>query len=148
MSKRKRFDIEELYIEKYAAEGKCIGRYHDKVVFVEGVIPGDVVDVYVSKSKKDWAEGGVKRFITESENRIAPFCMHFGICGGCKWQMLPYPLQLDYKEQQVKDQLLRIGKIQVEEYLPIKGCTQTAWYRNKLEFTFSNKQYLSSRNVL
>nr|MBP6315492.1 23S rRNA (uracil(1939)-C(5))-methyltransferase RlmD [Chitinophagaceae bacterium] len=147
MSKRKRFDIEELHIEKYAAEGKCIGRYQDKVVFVEGVIPGDVVDVYVSKSKKDWAEAGVKRFITESENRIAPFCMHFGICGGCKWQMLPYPLQLDYKEQQVKDQLVRIGKIQVEEYLPIKGCTQTAWYRNKLEFTFSNKQYLSSADL-
>ncbi len=147
MSKRKRFDIEELYIEKYAAEGKCIGRHQDKVVFVEGVIPGDVADVYVTKSKKDWAEAGVKRIVKQSDSRILPFCQHFGICGGCKWQMLPYELQLEYKEQQVKDQLMRIGRIEVEEYLPIKGCSQTAWYRNKLEFTFSNKQYLSNADL-
>lgn len=147
MSKRKKTIIEDLTIESYAAEGKCIGRHHDKVIFVEGVVPGDVATVYVTKNKKDWASAGVKWITKKSEHRIEPFCQHFGICGGCKWQMLPYALQIQYKEQQVKDQLTRIGRVNVAEYLPIKGCELTTFYRNKLEFTFSNKQYLTSEDL-
>lgn len=145
--KRKNRVIENLQIEHYAAEGKCIGRHEDKVIFVEGVVPGDIATVYLTKSKKDWAEGGVQFLTKKSENRIEPFCSHFGICGGCKWQMLPYALQLQYKEQQVKDQLRRIGRVEIAEYLPAKGCEKTTGYRNKLEFTFSNKQYLSSADL-
>ncbi len=147
MSKKKKFVLENIQIESYAAEGKCIARHNDKVIFVEGVVPGDVATIFVHKNKKDWAEAKVNRITTLSENRVEPFCSHFEICGGCKWQMLPYTLQLKYKEQQVKDQLKRIGKIEVGEYLPIKGCAETSLYRNKLEFTFSNKQYLSSKDI-
>jgi 23S rRNA (uracil1939-C5)-methyltransferase len=145
--KRKNKVIEDLLIEQYAAEGKCIGRQDDKVIFVEGVVPGDVATVYITKSKKDWAEGGVRFLSKKSENRIEPFCEHFGVCGGCKWQMLPYALQLQYKEQQVKDQIKRIGRVDIAEYLPAKGCKMTTHYRNKLEFTFSNKQYLSADDL-
>ena len=147
MAKRKKFVIEQLLVERYAAEGKCIARQNDKVIFVEGAVPGDVADVFVFKNKKDWAEAKVNKIVSFSENRIEPFCHHFGTCGGCKWQMLSYPLQLQYKEQQVKEQLSRIGKVDVESFLPIVGCAETRLYRNKLEFTFSNKQYLD-RNRL
>lgn len=147
MSKRKKINIENLVIEKYAAEGKCIGKHQDKIIFVEGVVPGDIADVYVTKNKKDWAEASVKQITQKSASRIDPFCDHFGICGGCKWQMLPYELQIEYKEQQVKDQLRRIGRVEVEAYLPIKGCAETRFYRNKLEFTFSNKQYLTHEDL-
>ncbi len=144
MGKRKKFMIEDLLIENYAAEGKCIGRYNEKIIFVEGVVPGDRATVFVTKNKKDWAEAIVKEITTKSPDRVDPFCQHFGVCGGCKWQMLPYEKQLQYKEQQVKDQLRRIGGVDIKEYLPIQGCQQTRLYRNKLEFTFSNKQYLPS----
>ncbi len=147
MGKRKKVTIEDLLIESYAAEGKCIGRHNDKVIFVEGVIPGDIATVYITKSKKDWAEAGVKSITRKSESRIDPFCGHFGICGGCKWQMLPYQKQLQYKEQQVKDQLRRIGRVEINSFLPIKGCEHTTFYRNKLEFTFSNKQYLTNEDL-
>jgi len=147
MSKKKKFVLEDLAIESYAAEGKCIARHNEKVIFVEGVVPGDVATVFVHRNKKDWAEAKVNSITKYSENRVEPFCSHFEVCGGCKWQMLPYEFQLQYKEQQVKDQLRRIGRIEVEEYLPIKGCSETALYRNKLEFTFSNKQYLSFKDL-
>lgn len=142
MGKRKKIHIENLFIEKYAAEGKCVARYEDKIIFVEGGVPGDIVNVYVTKNKKDWAEAIVTKIVQLSENRVVPFCQHFGICGGCKWQMLPYHLQLEYKEQQVKDQMQRIGHVKIEKYLPIVGCEEIINYRNKLEFTFSTKQYL------
>lgn len=147
MGKKKKFVIEDLEIQNYAAEGKCIARYNDKVVFVEGVVPGDVADVFIFKSKKGWAEGRVNSISKLSENRVDAFCENFGICGGCKWQMLPYELQLQYKNQQVKDQLERIGRVEVENYLPIRGASENRWYRNKLEFTFSNKQYLSDKDL-
>ncbi len=143
MARKKKTILENLYIESYAAEGKCIAKHNEKIIFVEGAVPGDNVDVFIQKNKKDWAQGQVLNLITPSKNRIDAFCNHFGTCGGCKWQMLEYSLQLTYKEQQVKDQLQRIGKIDVAEYLPILGCDKTTHYRNKLEFTFSNKQYLS-----
>jgi 23S rRNA (uracil1939-C5)-methyltransferase len=147
MAKKKKFIIQSLPIENYAAEGKCIARYQDKVIFVEGVVPGDVATVFVHKNRKDWAEANVNSIETYSKDRVEPFCQHFGVCGGCKWQMLPYELQLKYKQQQVKDQLKRIGHIEVEEYLPIQGAKQTSLYRNKLEFTFSTKQYLTSAQL-
>lgn len=147
MAKKKKFTIPSLPIERYAAEGKCIARFEEKVIFVEGAVPGDVADVFVYRNKKDWAEAKVNRIVSYSVDRTQPFCEHFGTCGGCKWQYLPYEKQLEYKEQQVKDQLKRIGKVEPETWLPIKGCDQTSFYRNKLEFTFSNKQYLSTAQL-
>ena len=147
MSKKKKFILENILIESYAAEGKCIARQNEKVIFVEGVVPGDVATLFVHKNKKDWAEAKVNAITTLSKNRVTPFCDHFGVCGGCKWQMLPYELQLSYKEQQVKDQLRRIGRVEAEESLPIKGCNETSLYRNKLEFTFSNKQYIAPEDL-
>ena len=147
MSKKKKFVLENIAIESYAAEGKCIARHQEKVIFVEGVVPGDKATIFVHRNKKDWAEAKVNQITHFSENRVEPFCSHFEICGGCKWQMLPYHLQLQYKEQQVKDQLRRIGRVEIQEFLPIKGCEQTSLYRNKLEFTFSNKQYIASKDL-
>lgn len=143
MGRKKKITITNLAITAYAAEGKCIGKHDEKVVFVEGLVPGDVADVLLTKNKQNWAEGHVLKIQQFSEDRITPFCAHFGTCGGCKWQMLPYQKQLAYKENQVKDQLQRIGKIQDAEFLPIQGAESDRWYRNKLEFTFSTKRYLS-----
>lgn len=147
MAKRKKFSLHNILVEKYAAEGKCVARHEDKVIFIEGAVPGDLVDIYVSRNKKDWAEGTVTQIVTPSMNRVASFCQHFGTCGGCKWQMLPYNLQLEYKEQQVKDQLQRIGKVDVDNYLPIQGASQEKLYRNKIEFTFSTKKYLTREDL-
>jgi 23S rRNA (uracil1939-C5)-methyltransferase len=146
MSKKKKFILQEVTIEKYAAEGKCIAYFNDKVLFVEGAVPGDIANVFVHKNKADYAEGKVNEIVVPSANRTPHFCHHFAPngkgCGGCKWQMLPYHLQLEYKEQQVKDQLTRIGKVAVNEWKPIVGCAEQTHYRNKVEFTFSNKRYL------
>lgn len=147
MSRKKKFVLENIHVDTYAAEGKCIARYQDKVIFIEGAVPGDTANIFVTKNKKDWAEARVNQIIAYSPDRIEPFCAHFGVCGGCKWQMLPYEHQLRYKEQQVKDQLHRIGHVHVEKYLPIRGCSQDRLYRNKLEFTFSTKQYLSTADL-
>ncbi|MBL7764874.1 MAG: 23S rRNA (uracil(1939)-C(5))-methyltransferase RlmD [Chitinophagaceae bacterium] len=147
MAKRKKYTLENMLIETYAAEGKCIARHDNKVIFVEGAVPGDVADLFVHRSKKDWAEAMVSRIVSFSPDRVDAFCSHFGICGGCKWQMLPYEKQLSYKDQQVKDQLRRIGKVEVGTYLPIKGSAQIREYRNKLEFTFSNKRYLTHADL-
>jgi 23S rRNA (uracil1939-C5)-methyltransferase len=146
--KKKPVILENVTIEKYAAEGRSMSRVDGKVVFVEKVVPGDVVDVWVTKNKGDWAEGYPHRFIKYSEHRIEPFCEHFGICGGCTWQMMPYALQLEYKQQQVADQLQRIGGIELPEMLPIIGANPTEEYRNKLEFTFSNRRYLTREEML
>lgn len=142
--RRKREVIESLKIEGYAAEGKSIARVDGKVVFVEGVVPGDTADVLITKNKADWAEGIAIRIHEFASDRVTPFCKHFGICGGCQWQMLPYEKQLAYKQQQVADSLSRIGKIEVSDMLPIVGCTEIVRYRNKLEYTFSNKKYLTA----
>ncbi len=134
--------IEQLQIEDYAAEGKSLARKEGKVIFVEKTVPGDVVDVKVNRSKKDWAEGQAILFHKLSEARIEPFCQHFDVCGGCQWQMLPYEKQLAFKQRQVMDHLKRIGKLELPEPIPILGCAETRRYRNKLEYTFSAKQFI------
>jgi len=129
-------------VEDYAAEGKSIARVDGKVVFIERVVPGDVVDIKLLKSKKDWAEGYPLQFHSLSKERTEPFCQHFGVCGGCQWQMLPYDKQLFYKRQQVEDNLKRIGKIELPEIPAVLGADETKWYRNKLEYTFSSKRFI------
>ena len=141
--KRKKIVLENLPITGYAAEGKSLGRIDGKVIFVEGAVPGDIADVFVTRNKKDWAEGKAIKIKEYSNERTEPFCIHFGICGGCKWQMLPYKKQLQYKEQEVKDAFKRIGKLNDIPILPIIGSEKTIHYRNKLEFTFSNKRFLT-----
>lgn len=143
MSKRrdKNQVIQQLKVEDYAAEGKSLSRVDGKVIFIEGAVPGDVVDVRLSKSKKDWAEGKAIHFQSFSPDRVEPFCEHFGTCGGCKWQMLPYSKQLQYKHNEAIQNLKRLGRITLPEAEPILGCDSNVLYRNKLEFTFSNKRY-------
>jgi 23S rRNA (uracil1939-C5)-methyltransferase len=140
--KRKKFVLENVPVSGYAAEGKALARIEGKVIFIEGAVPGDIADVFITKNKKDWAEGKALKIRELSTERVTPFCAHFGVCGGCKWQMLPYEKQLEYKEQEVKDVIKRIGKIETP-VLPIIGSEKTIHYRNKLEFTFSNKKYLT-----
>lgn len=134
-------------VQDYAAEGKCIARVDGKVIFIEKVVPGDVVDIKLSKSKKDWAEAFPIQFIEFSKDREQPFCDHFGMCGGCIWQMLPYEKQLQFKHQQVVDNLQRIAKVPLPEISKIIGASQTKYYRNKLEYTFSTKKYLSNEEI-
>ncbi len=141
---RKAVVIENLIVTDYAAEGKSLARLDGKVIFIEGAIPGDVVDVLLKKNKSDWAEGVAIRFHTYSPHRLTPFCEHFGVCGGCQWQMLPYALQLEYKQQQVSDVLQRIGKIPLPAMEPILGAERTTHYRNKLEYTFGDRRYIPS----
>jgi len=129
-------------VEDYAAEGKSIARVDGKVVFIERVVPGDVVDIKLFKSKKDWAEGYPLQFHSLSKERVEPFCQHFGVCGGCQWQMLPYDKQLFYKRQQVEDNLKRIGKVELPEVTAVLGAEENKWYRNKLEYTFSSKRFV------
>lgn len=133
--------LQQVSVEDYAAEGKSISRVDGKVIFIEGAVPGDIVDVMLTKSKKDWGEGKAIHFHTLSEQRTTPFCEHFGICGGCKWQMLPYQQQLLYKQNEVEQNLKRLGRIALPQVMPIIGCDQSTHYRNKLEFTFSNRRY-------
>ena len=145
--KRKRFTLTSLPVTSYAAEGKALARIEGKVIFIEGAAPGDVVDVLITKNKKDWAEGRAVRFEKYSDERVTPFCMHFGVCGGCKWQMLPYHKQLEYKQQEVEQNLKRISKTELPPINPIIGSEATTHYRNKLEFTFSNRKYLSQEEI-
>jgi len=135
--------LENIEIVKLAAEGKAIAKVDDKVVFVTNVIPGDVVDVQVTKKRKSYMEGHPVVFHKYSDLRVDAFCEHFGVCGGCKWQNLPYEEQLKFKQQEVLDNLSRIGKIDLPEANPILPSAKTEFYRNKLEFTFSNKRYLT-----
>ena len=136
--------LEKILVQDYAAEGKSLARVDGKVIFIEGAVPGDVVDVQLSKNKNDWAEGRVVKTHTLSPDRVNPFCSHFGVCGGCQWQMLPYEKQLFYKQKQVSDNLTRIGKVVLPEISPIIGADQTTHYRNKLEFTFATGKYIPS----
>lgn len=131
-------------VEAHAGEGKCLARIEGKVIFISDVVPGDVVDIRVNRSKKDWAEAQPVFFHQYAADRVSPFCAHFGICGGCQWQMLPYEKQLEYKQQQVADALQRIGKIPLPPVLPIIGAPEQRFYRNKIEYTFSNKKFLTS----
>lgn len=139
--------IENVEISGIAAEGKAIAKVDDMVVFIPFVVPGDVIDLQLTRKKNKYAEGKPARFIKYSPDRVKAFCEHFGICGGCKWQILPYEEQLKYKQQQVFDNLTRIGKIDIPEMMPILGSDKTQFYRNKLEFTFSNKKWLTQEQI-
>lgn len=147
MRKKKNPVWEQLEVTGYAAGGKSIARVEGKVIFIEGAVPGDVVDVRLSKNKKDWAEGKAIRIHSHSSDRVVPFCEHFGVCGGCKWQMLPYAKQLQYKQEEVEQQMRRIGKVNLPPMLPIVGSALTTHYRNKLEFTFSAKKYFTDAEI-
>lgn len=139
--------LEKVTITDVAAEGKALARVNDMVVFVPYVVPGDVVDLQVKRKKHSYAEAVAVRVHEYSPLRSEPFCKHFGVCGGCKWQCLKYEDQLRYKQKQVTDNLTRIGKIDLPEISPILGSEQTREYRNKLEFTFSNKRWLTQEEV-
>ncbi len=146
--KRKPFPVlENIEITDVAAEGKAIAKVDNLVIFVPYVVPGDVVDLQIRRKKHSYAEAEAVRFHKLSPLRTEPFCKHFGVCGGCKWQCLPYEQQLSYKQKQVVDNLTRIGKVTLPEVSPILGSKHTQQYRNKLEFGFSNKRWLTTEEV-
>ena len=150
MGRRKRENyplIESLEITTLAAEGKAMGRYNEQVVFVPMTVPGDVVDVQIRNKRRRFMEGVVVNYVKRSPLREEPFCPHFGVCGGCKWQNLPYAEQLRFKTEQVHDQLSRIGKVALPEVRPCLGSEQTSFYRNKLEFTFAHKRWLTYEEI-
>ncbi len=137
--------LQDIVVEDYAAEGKSLAKLNGKVIFIERAVPGDIVDIQLTKNKKDWAEAYPIHFKKYAELRTTPFCEHFGICGGCQWQMLPYTQQLLYKQKQVADNLSRIGKVILPEMLPIIGAEQTEYYRNKVEYTFATKRFVPTQ---
>lgn len=139
--------LEQVTITDVAAEGKAVAKVNDLVIFVPYVVPGDVVDLKLTRKKNHYAEAVAVRFHTYSPVRAVPFCQHYGVCGGCKWQCLPYEEQIRYKQKQVTDNLTRIGKIELPEISPILGSAHTQFYRNKLEFTFSNKRWLTDQEI-
>jgi 23S rRNA (uracil1939-C5)-methyltransferase len=139
--------LENVEIEAFAAEGKALARVDNLVVFVPFAAPGDVVDIRLSRKRKQYAEGRIVAFKRYSADRVEPFCSHFGVCGGCQWQHLPYPSQLKYKQQQVLDVLQRIAKIELPEARPILGSEKDRFYRNKLEYTFSNKRWRTLEEI-
>ena len=150
MAKKKRREpviLEKVMITDIAAEGKAIAKVDDLVIFVPYVVPGDIVDLRLRRKRKRYAEAEAVFFHEYSATRSEPFCEHFGICGGCKWQMLPYNEQLKFKQQQVYDNLKRIGKVDFPNISPIIGSKKTTFYRNKLEFTFSNKRWLTREEI-
>jgi 23S rRNA (uracil1939-C5)-methyltransferase len=146
-NRKKNIVLEKITVEDYAAEGKCLSRVDGKVIFIERVVPGDLVDVRITKNKKDWAEGYPIHFHAYAPDRLDPFCKHFGVCGGCQWQMLPYEKQLEFKNRQVVETLKRIGKVTLPTIEPIAGASETIRYRNKIEYTFGNKRYLQSHEL-
>lgn len=139
--------LENIEITDVAAEGKALARVNGIAVFVPYVVPGDVVDLQVRRKKHSFMEAEVVRFVKESPLRTQPFCQHFGTCGGCKWQCLPYEEQLRWKQKQVTDNLERIGKVELPPITPIKGSQLTHGYRNKLEFGFSNRRWMTAEEM-
>lgn len=139
--------LEKVTITDVAAEGKAVAKVNELVIFVPYVVPGDVVDLQVKRKKNHYAEAVAVKFHEKSPLRTEPFCSHFGVCGGCKWQCISYEEQLKYKQKQVFDNLTRIGKVELPEFRPILGSEKTRFYRNKLEFTFSNKRWLTEEEV-
>ncbi|MDD4656599.1 MAG: 23S rRNA (uracil(1939)-C(5))-methyltransferase RlmD [Bacteroidales bacterium] len=146
MGRRDKELLENVKIEAIAAEGKSLAHIDGKVLFVPFAVPGDIVDVQIKNKRKGFLEGYITRMVEPSPMRVEPFCSHYGLCGGCKWQSLPYSVQLENKQQQVTDQLTRIGHLTLPEISPIIGSQETQYYRNKLEFTFSNKRWIESIN--
>ena len=147
MSRGKKPLLENVEIKKIAAEGKSIAYVDEKVLFVPNTVPGDIVDVQVTRKRKSFMEGFIVNFRKYSDIRTEPFCAHFGVCGGCKWQNLPYQQQTEFKQQEVIDNLERIGKVELRDIAPIIGSPKTTYYRNKLEFTFCNKRFLTREEI-
>lgn len=148
LKKKKSYSIfENVKITDIAAEGKAIAKVNNQVVFVPFAIPGDLVDLQVTSKRSHYMEAKVIHYHEYSKDRVEVFCEHFGVCGGCKWQMLPYELQLKHKQKQVNDNLTRIGKIDLPEINPILASKETSFYRNKLEFTFSNKKWRTFEEI-
>ncbi len=139
--------LENIVVETMAAEGKCVAHYNGQVVFVQGCAPGDIVDIELTKIKSSFLEGRTVRIQKLSTSRATPFCSHFGTCGGCTWQHINYEMQLQYKRQQVIDNLERIGGLELPEIKPIIGSAQTTYYRNKLDFTFSSSRWLTKEEM-
>lgn len=139
--------LENITITDVAAEGKAIAKVDNLVIFVPYAVPGDVVDLQIKRKKHSYAEAEVVKVHQYSDKRVKPFCKHFGICGGCKWQCLSYEDQLFYKQKQVVDNLTRIGKVEIPEVFPILGSKHIKEYRNKLEFGFSNKKWLTQEEI-
>lgn len=145
--RRKKPFYQAVEVLEMAAEGKSLARVNEQVLFIPNTVPGDVVDVQVTKKRRRYMEGMVKRFHTYSDKRVEPFCEHFGVCGGCKWQFISYEDQLQNKQKTVVDALERIAKVDLPEIPPIVASEKTTFYRNKLEFTFSNKEWLTQEQV-
>lgn len=145
--KKPQITIENLHIDDFASEGKCVTRHDDKVIFVQNAAPGDIVDVLITRDKKSYAEGRAVKFHELSDKRVDPFCEHYGVCGGCKWQHINYEEQLFYKQKQVKDQLERIGGLEFPEIRPIVRSEKTKYYRNKLEYTFTNWRWFTDEQI-
>ncbi len=139
--------LEKVTIADIAAEGKAVAKVNDWVIFVPYVVPGDVVDLQITRKKNHYAEAVAVKLHEKSPMRAEPFCQHYGICGGCKWQCLAYEDQIRYKQKQVYDNLIRIGKVELPEMRPILGSGKTMFYRNKLEFTFSDKRWLTEEEI-
>ncbi|MBP3717156.1 MAG: 23S rRNA (uracil(1939)-C(5))-methyltransferase RlmD [Paludibacteraceae bacterium] len=139
--------LEAVEITAIAGEGKSLAKIDNMVVFTQYAVPGDVVDLQITKKKHNYMEGRVVRFVKYSDRRSTPFCSHYGTCGGCKWQILPYEDQIKQKQQQVEDCLTRIGKVELPAISPILGSKKTMYYRNKLEFSFSNKRWLTQEQI-
>jgi 23S rRNA (uracil1939-C5)-methyltransferase len=144
---KKNFVLENLEVVDISTEGKAIAKHNGLVVFIEGAVPGDVVDVLVYRQKNSFAEGRVAKLVKHSDKRTLPVCKHFGVCGGCKWQNLLYSEQLHFKQKYVVDAFTRIGKLQFPDLLPILGNAKGYFYRNKLEFSFSNKKWLTTEQM-
>jgi 23S rRNA (uracil1939-C5)-methyltransferase len=147
MGRTKRPHLEKVEITAIGSEGKALGRVGDIVVFVPLLVPGDIVDIQVTRKRKKFMEGFVTHFHKYSDLRQTPECSHFGVCGGCKWQHLPYEKQLEFKQQQVVDNFRRIGKFEHPQIMPIIPSREIYYYRNKLEFTFSNKRWLTKEEI-
>ena len=139
--------ITDLVLETMAAEGKCVAKLNGQVIFISGGAPGDVVDIELTKIKTAFLEGRVREIKKLSTNRTIPFCSHFGTCGGCSWQHIKYETQLHYKQQQVVDNLERIGGLQLPPVNPIVGSTKEKYYRNKLDFTFTSNRWLTKEEL-
>lgn len=139
--------LQNVEILDVAAEGKALSRVDDRVVFVTQAVPGDIVDIQVTKKRSNYYEGNVVAFHRYSSLRVEPFCHHFGTCGGCKWQNIPYEKQLEFKAREVLNNLKRIGKVELPEQLPIVPSVRNTLYRNKLEFTFSNRRWLTAEEM-
>ncbi len=144
---RQNIILENLHIDRVAAEGKCVSKVDGKVIFTSKTAPGDIIDARVTKKKKNYVEATPIRYLQKSALRVEPVCTHFELCGGCKWQHLPYESQLEFKQQQVIDQLQRIGKLDTSDIRPILGSAKIFKYRNKLEYTFTNYKWLTEEQI-